>query len=60
MPPQITYASALLGKRETRKLHFSLALLVHYQNSISTLLDFFSLFDSQLILTLLYDSLYLV
>jgi len=53
MPPQLTCVSALPGKTETRKLQFSLAVLVHCQS----LLDFFNLFDSRLILTLLYDSL---
>jgi len=59
IPPQITCASALyLTKQETQKSHFySNAVLVHHQNSTSSLLDFFSLFDSRLILTLLYDSL---
>jgi len=49
-------------KRETRKLHFSLAV---FRGSAlpgfnQSLFDFFSLFDSRLILTLLYDSLNLV
>jgi len=42
--------------RETRKLHF-------HSNAVSvqqSLLDFFNLFDSRLILALLYDSLNLV
>jgi len=60
MPPQITCAFHYLAKRKTRKLHFSLAVLVHCQNLTSCYLIFFNLFDSQLILTLLYDSLNLV
>jgi len=43
-----------LAKRETQKLHFSLAVLPEFNQS---LLDFFSLFDSRLILALPYDSL---
>jgi len=46
-----------LAKWETRKLHFSLAVLPEFNQS---LLDFFNIFDSLLILTLLYDSLSLV
>ena len=56
VPPQITCASALpgkIGKHENCILH-SNAVLVHCQNS---LLDYFSLFDSWLILKLPYESL---
>ena len=61
MPPQITCASALPGKTGNTKIAFSLkccisALLEFNQSP----LDFFNLFDSRLILTLLYDSLNLV
>jgi len=45
-----------LAKRETRKLHCISAL----QEFNRSLHDFFNLFDSRLILTLLYDSLNLV
>jgi len=63
MPSQITCASTLPGKTrtETPKLHFFThcisALLPGFNQS---LLDLFSVFDSRLILTLLYDSLNLV
>jgi len=51
-----------LAKRETQKLHFSLAVLLHCQKSEfnQLMLDFFNLFDSRLIFMLLYDSLNLV
>jgi len=46
---------------ETRKLHFSLKFCISALSEfIQSLLYFFSLFDSRLILTLLYDSLNLV
>jgi len=48
-----------LAKQETRKLSFSLAVLVHCQNATSRCLIFLNLFHSRLILTLLYDSLHL-
>jgi len=60
----MTCASALPGKtRKKRKLHFSLKVkccisaLPEFNQS---LLDFFNLFDSRLILMLLYDSLNLI
>ena len=54
-----------LAKRETRKLHFLLAVLSALPEFNQSLLDFFnldffSLFDSRLIVTLLSDSLNLV
>ena len=62
MPPQITCASALPGKTEKKKIaFFSLKCCISALPELSqSLLDFFSLFDSRLILTLLYDSLSLV
>jgi len=45
---------------ETRKLNFSLKCRINALPEFNQLLDFFNLFDSQLILTLLYDSLNLV
>jgi len=60
MPPQITCASALPGKTGNTKIAFSGAVLVHCQEFNQSLLDFFNLFDSRLILTLLYDCLNLV
>jgi len=59
MPPQITCASALPGNTGNTKIAFSLkcciSALLEFNQS---LLDFFNLFDSRLILT--YDSLKLV
>jgi len=51
-----------LAKRDTRKLHFSLAVLVLCQNSTSRCLISSNFLTpvSRLILTLLYDSLNLV
>jgi len=61
MPLQITCASAQPGKTGKHKdCIFSLTALVHCQNSHQLLLDFFNLFDSRLILTMLFDSLNLV
>ena len=45
---------------ETRKLHFSLKCCISALPEFNQLLGFFNLFDSQLILTLLYNSLNLV
>jgi len=46
---------------KTRKSHFSLKCCISASTEFnSSLLDFFSLFDSGLVLTLLYDSLNLV
>jgi len=65
MALQITSASALLpgktGKRENCIFHLNVVVLGHRQNTIQPVaVDFFNLFHSQLILTLLYDSLNLV
>ena len=49
-----------LVKRGTAKLHFSLKCCIGALPEFNQLLDFFNLFDSQLILTLFYDSLRLV
>ena len=62
MPPQMTCASALPGKRgkhENRifSVKCCISALPEFNQS---LLDFFSLFDSRLIFTLLYDFLNLV
>jgi len=43
-----------------QKLHFSLKCCISALPEFNQLLDFYSLFDSRLILTLLYDSLSLV
>jgi len=60
MPPQVTCASALPDKTGNTKI----ALFTHCVSAVpefnQSLLYFFSLFDSRLILTLLYDSLNLV
>jgi len=48
------------AKRETRKLHFFTGCVSALPELNQLLLDFFSLFDSRLIFTLLYDSLNLV
>jgi len=45
---------------ETRTSHFSLKCCISALPEFNQLLDFFNLFDSQLILTGLYDSLSLV
>jgi len=55
MPPQITCASALPGKTENTKIAFSLKCCISVLLEFNKLLDFFNLFESQLILTLLYD-----
>jgi len=59
LPPQITCASALPSKTEKREncIFFHSNALPEF---IQSLLDIFSLFDSRLILMLLYDSLNLV
>jgi len=59
MPPQVTCDSALPGKtRKHENRFFSLKFCVSALSEfIQSLLYFFSLFDSQLILTLLYDSI---
>jgi len=62
MPPQITCASALLGKTGYSKITFFTRCISVFPEFNQLLLDFFNLFDSRLIglLTLLYDSLNLV
>jgi len=60
-PVQTIRASALPGKTEKHKNCFvSLKCSIKALPEINQLLDFFSLFDSRLILTLLHDSLNLV
>jgi len=56
MPHQITYASALPAKTENAKIAFFLICCIRALPEFNQLLDFFNLFDSGLILTLLYDS----
>jgi len=59
MPPQITCASALPGKtRKHENCVFRCSCALPEFNQ--SLLDFFTLFDSRLVLMLLYDSLNLV
>ena len=60
MPHQLTYASALLGKTKKRKNCIFPQCCISTLPKFNQLLDFFNLFDSRLILTLLYDSLSLV
>jgi len=49
-----------LVKRGNMKIAFSLKCCISALIEFNQLLDFFNLFDSRLILTLLYDSLSLV
>jgi len=60
MPPQITSASALPGKMGNVKIVFFSGCISALPEFNQLLLDFFYLFDSRLILTLLYDCLNLV
>ena len=60
MPPQITCASALPGKTGNPKITFFTCCISAFPELHQSLLHFFNLFDSWLILTLLYDSLNLV
>jgi len=60
MPHQLTCASALPGKTEKRENCIFSSTCISALPEFNQLLDFFTLFDSQLILTLLYDSLSLV
>jgi len=60
MPHQITCASALPGSTEKRENAFSVKWCISALPEFNKLLDFFNIFDSRLILTLLYDSLSLV
>jgi len=57
IPSQITCASALPGKTGKQKLHYSLKCCINALPEFNQLLDSFNLFDSRLILTLLYNSL---
>ena len=57
MPHQLTCASALAGKTEKREIAFSPQCCTSALPEFNQLHDFFNLFDSRLILTLLYDSL---
>jgi len=62
MPPQVTCASALSGKTGNRQncifsFKWCISALPEFNQS---LLDFISLFDSRLTLTLLYDSINIV
>jgi len=57
MPPQITSASVLPCKTVNTKIAFFARCSNVVREFNQSLLDFFNLFDSQLILTLLYDSL---
>ena len=60
MPPQITCASALPGKTGNTKIAFFTHCISALPQFNQLLLDFFNLFDSKLIFTLLYDSLNLL
>jgi len=60
MPHQLTCVSALSRKTGERENASSLKCCISALPEFNQLLDFFNLFDSQLILTLLYDSLSLV
>jgi len=57
MSRQITCASALLGKTENNENRISLKFCISALLEFNQLFDFFNLFDSQLTLTMLYDSL---
>jgi len=57
MPPQVTCASVLRGKMGNTKIAFFTCCISALPEFNQSLLDFFNLFDSQLILTLLYDFL---
>jgi len=60
MPLQITCASALPGKTGNTKIAFFTRYISTLPEFNQSLLDFFSLFDSRLVITLLYDSLNLL
>jgi len=61
MPHQITCASALHAKMGKRENAFSLECCISALSEFNqSLLDFFNVFDSRLIFTLLYDSLSLI
>ena len=58
MPHKITCASALyLVKRGNAKMHFPLKCFISALPEFNQLLDFFNLFDSRLILTLLCNAI---
>jgi len=58
--PQLTCVSALPGKTGNTKIAFFTCGISALPEFNQLLLDFFNLFDSRLILALLYDSLNLV
>jgi len=60
MSPQVTCTSALPGKTGNTKIAFFTRCISALPEFNQLLLDFFNLFDSRLILTMLYDSLNLV
>jgi len=60
MPPEITCASALPGETGNTKITFFAHCISAFPEFNQLLFDFFNLFDSRLILTLVYDSLNLV
>jgi len=57
MPPQITCASALPDKAQKHENRIFTQMLYSCIAWFNLLFDFFNLFDSQLTLTMLYDSL---
>jgi len=60
MPHQLTCATALPGKTEKHENWIFSQCCISALPEFNQLLDFLNLFDSRLILTLLYDSLSLV
>jgi len=60
MPPEVTCVSALPGKTGITRIAFFACCISALPEINQPLLDFFNLFDSRLILTLLYDCLNLV
>jgi len=60
VPPQIACAFVLRGKTGNTKIAFFIRCIRALPEFNQSLLDFFSLFDSRHILTLLYDCLNLV
>jgi len=60
MPPQIICASAVPSKTGNTKIAFVTRCISALPEFNQSLLDFFNLFDLQLVLTLLYNSLNLV
>jgi len=60
MSPEIACASALLGKTGKHEIRILLKCCISALPEFNQLLDFFNLFDSRLILILLYDCLNLV